>query len=108
MRYSDRWEARAFHKDGCMKGIKGKLVQVEFWDHCIEEQGAKSKGLMKFKVWGRVEKYNDHEIVIRQWELQTGDKATKKHNNEVAKILVPSIIDIRFLEVLPELQIEGH
>lgn len=91
-----------------MKGIKGKLVQVEFWDHCLQPKGEKDNHLMKFKVWGRVEKYNEQILILRTWELQVGDKATKKHNNEIAKILVPSIIDIRFLELMPELQIEGH
>jgi hypothetical protein len=92
-----------------MRGFKGKLVQVEFWDHCIEPKGEKTLGAtMRFKVWGRVEKLTKKEIVLRTWELQNGNKETRNHNSERSRILLSTVIDIRFLELLGEIRIEGH
>lgn len=88
--------------------IRGQLVEVTFPDHCIEPRGEKLKGVMKFKVWGRVERMNKEVIVIRQWELQNGPKEMKKHNNERAKILRSAITDIKFLQILPEPPIQGQ
>jgi len=75
-----------------------KLVEVLFEDHCIQPKGEKSEELMKFRVWGRVQSFTKKTLTIRTWELQGRDAATVKHNNEIAKILVPSIISIRVLE----------
>lgn len=77
----------------------GKIVEVIFEDHCIEVRGGeKTDRLMRFKVWGRVQSFTKKTLVIKTWELQDADKETTKHNNEIAKILVPSIISIRVLE----------
>lgn len=88
--------------------IKGKLVELTFLDHSIEGKGDKLKGAMKFKVWGRVERMSKEVIVIRQWELLTGCKEMKKQNNEIAKILRSAIVDIKFLEPIPEPITEGQ
>ena len=88
--------------------INGKLVEITFLDHCIEGKGEKLKGNMKFKVWGRVEKMNKEVIVVRQWELQNGPKDMRKANNEIAKILRSAVVDIKFLEPLPEPVTEGN
>jgi hypothetical protein len=83
-----------------MKLFKNKIVEIMFWDHCVEEQGEKSNDLMKFCIWGRVEKVTKTVIIVRQWELQVGDAETRKHNNEIAKILVSSIIHIKELVIV--------
>ena len=90
-------------KEKNMKGLKGALVQVEFWDHSF---GGESDGhdLMKFKIWGTIQNFNKRVLVVRQWELQNGSSEDKKANNEVAKILVPSIIDIKFLQIIPDIK----
>lgn len=77
----------------------GKIVEVEFLDHCLEPVGEKTKDLMRFKVWGVVQSFTKKQLTIRTWELQVGDKETRKHNNEVAKILSASIVSIKELYV---------
>lgn len=88
-----------------MKGLKGKIVEVTFLDHVLEGPGEKNDDIMKFKVWGKVQSITPEVISLKTWELQNGDSHTKKRNNEVARILVSTITDIRFLELMPEIKL---
>ena len=93
-----------------MKGlnsIKGHLVEVEFEDHVLEGPGEKNDDIMVFKVWGRVQSCNEKVIVIKTWELQKGDALMKKKNNEVARILMSTVIKISFLEMVVQ-PVLGH
>jgi hypothetical protein len=93
-----------------MKGIKGKLkgqlVQLEFLDHSIEKDP--NNKAMRFIVWGEVMSITEELIKVRQWKLLNGSRETKKANDEVAKILVSTIVDIKFLAILKDADIEGH
>ena len=83
-----------------LKAIKGQLVAIDFLDHSIEKDP--SKASMKFRVFGEVMSINSEHIQVRQWKLLNGDKATKKLNDEVAKILLSTIIDIKFMKLMEE------
>lgn len=91
-----------------LNSLRGKLIEVEFLDHALEGPGEKNDELMTFKVWGKVQSLTEKVLIVKTWELQNGDQHTKKKNNEIAKILVPSIINIRFLELMEEIPIFGH
>jgi hypothetical protein len=91
-----------------VKKLVGHLVEVEFLDHVLQGPGSKLKGVVRFKVWGRVQSISSEVIVVKTWELQGGTRSMKTHNNEIAKILMSTVQDIRFLKVVEEGKPEEH
>jgi hypothetical protein len=65
---------------------KGDLVEIRFWDHCMN--GAPCE----CKVWGKVESAGRAHIELTTWELQTDDQKERDHNREFFSILRKVII----------------
>jgi hypothetical protein len=82
--------------------MRGKICEIEFLDHSIEVNSKHHKP-MKIKVWGKVKSLTKKVVVIYQWQLMTGDADTRRENNEVCKILLSTIVKIRFLDYIPEI-----
>jgi hypothetical protein len=70
---------------------QGDLVEVLFWDHCMNGDP------MECKVWGKVEYLSRAHVEITTWELQTKSAKEKENNREFFSILKKVIISTRVL-----------
>lgn len=73
---------------------KGDLIEVTFWDHCMNGDACECK------VWGKLEDANRLRLEITTWELQTKDQKARDHNREYFTILRKVIISARVLVAL--------
>ena len=73
---------------------KGDLVEVTFWDHCMNGE------VCECKVWGKLEDANRLRLEITTWELQSHSEKDREQNREYFTILRKVIISAKVLVAL--------